>query len=55
MNYKTLSQKFFDSAMTCFRPGLLTDEEVQVNTVENMAAYNYRKKEVLLTPKVEDD
>jgi spermidine synthase len=55
MKYKTLSQKFFDSAMTCFRPGLLTEEDVEVNTVNNMAAYNYRKKEVLLAPKVEDD
>jgi spermidine synthase len=55
MNYKTLSQKFFDSAMTCFRPGLLTEEEVEVNTVENLAAYNYRKREVLLAPKEQED
>ncbi len=55
MKYKTISQKFFDNAMTCFRPGLLTEDEVEVNTVENMAAYNYRKKEVSLPPKVGDE
>lgn len=55
MKYKTLNQKFFDNAMTCFRPGLLTEEEVEINTVQNMAAYKYRKKEVLLPPKIEDE
>lgn len=55
MKYKTLSQKFFDNAMTCFRPGLLTEEEVEVNTVENMAAYSYRLKEIGLPPKAGDE
>jgi|688.fasta_scaffold305489_1 spermidine synthase len=55
MKYKTLSQKFFDSAMTCFRPGLLTEDEVEVNTVENMAAYNYRLLEIGLPPKAGDE
>lgn len=45
--YETLDQYFFDNAMTVFRPKVRFDTEVKVNTVENLAAFNYRKEELL--------
>lgn len=40
------SQEFFDSAMCNFRPGLISKEEVEVNTVDNMVALEYRLEEL---------
>jgi spermidine synthase len=44
--YETLDQYFFDNAMTIFRPKVKFNSEVEINTKENMAAYNYRKEEL---------
>lgn len=44
--YKTLSQDFFEKAMLTFRPGLFSEEEVEINTVENNKALLYRKEEL---------
>jgi spermidine synthase len=44
--YKTLSQEFFDKAMSTFRPGICSDENVEVNTVDNNMALVYRTQEI---------
>jgi spermidine synthase len=44
--YKTLSQEFFEKAMTTFRPDICSEEEVEINTVENNMALLYRTGEV---------
>jgi spermidine synthase len=44
--YKTLSQEFFEKGMCTFRPGSYTKEDVEVNTVENNSAYEYRIEEL---------
>ncbi len=44
--YKTLSQEFFDKAMTTFRPGISSSENVEVNTLDNNMALFYRTQEV---------
>lgn len=45
--YETLTQDFFDKAMTTFRPTHSNDSSnIEVNTLENFAALYYRKQEV---------
>jgi spermidine synthase len=44
--YNTLSQEFFEKAMSTFRPGVWSKQEVEVNTVENNVALVYRMEEV---------
>lgn len=44
--YKTLSQEFFDKAMTTFRPGISSDDNVEINTTDNNMALFYRTQEV---------
>ncbi len=44
--YETLSQEYFDKAMSNFRPGTCSEEEVDVNTVENFKAYDDRTYEI---------
>jgi len=44
--YKTISQEFFDKAMKTFRPDVYSSEDVQINTVENYKALEYRINEV---------
>lgn len=46
--YKTISQEYFDTAMSVFRPGSYSTEEVEVNTVENNIAVEYRLAELKL-------
>ena len=48
---QTINQEYFIKAMSTFRPDHLLNEEVTVNTVDNMAALNYRKKELRLYDK----
>lgn len=43
---KTLNQTFFQTAMCNIRPGLISDEPVEINTVDNMAALGYRLEEL---------
>ncbi len=43
---KTMTQEYFDKAMCNIRPGLISTEDVEVNTVENMAALDYRTEEL---------
>lgn len=43
---KTMNKDFFLNAMCSLRPGLISEEEVEVNTVENNAALNYRIEEL---------
>lgn len=43
---KTMNQEYFDNAMRSLRPGLISPEEVEVNTVENNAALIYRLEEL---------
>ena len=45
-NLKTMNKFFFHNAMTTLRPGLVSKEEVVVNTVENNAALYYRIEEL---------
>jgi spermidine synthase len=45
-NLKTMNHKYFMKAMCSIRPGLITTEEVEVNTVENNAALAYRIEEL---------
>jgi spermidine synthase len=44
--YNTLSQEFFEKAMSIFRPGSYAEGEVDINTVDNCAAYEYRVEEL---------
>ena len=44
--YKTISQEFFDKAMKTFRPDVYSSEDVEINTVENYKALEYRINEV---------
>lgn len=44
--YKTLSQEFFEKGMCTFRPGAYSEEDVEINTVENFAALDYRIEEL---------
>jgi spermidine synthase len=44
--YKTLSQEFFEKGMCTFRPGAYSEEDVEINTVENFAALDYRTEEL---------
>lgn len=46
--YKTISQEYFDTAMSVFRPGSYSTEEVEVNTVKNNIAVEYRLAELKL-------
>lgn len=46
--YKTLSQEFFEKGMCTFRPGAYSEDEVEINTVENLAALEYRAEELRL-------
>lgn len=43
---KTMTDEFFHNAMCLIRPGLISDEEVEVNTIENNAALAYRIEEL---------
>lgn len=43
---KTMDNHYFENAMCNIRPGLITTEEVEVNTVENQAALYYRREEL---------
>jgi spermidine synthase len=47
-NLKTITQDFFDKAMTTFRPDQKLNAEVEINTKDNFAALNYRLKELKL-------
>lgn len=44
--YRTLSQEYFDKAMTTFRPDMWSNEEVEINTVNNYKALEYRINEL---------
>lgn len=43
---KTMNQEYFYNAMCTLRPGLISNEEVETNTVDNMAALGYRLEEL---------
>jgi spermidine synthase len=43
---KTMNQEYYDTAMTNIRPGLISIEDVEVNTVDNMVALGYRLEEL---------
>jgi spermidine synthase len=43
--YKTITQEYFDKAMKVFRPDSYSDGEVEINTVENFIALEYRLEE----------
>lgn len=43
---KTMDYGFFNEAMRRIRPGLISTEEVEVNTVDNMTALEYRLEEL---------
>jgi spermidine synthase len=45
---ETITQEFFDKAMSTFRPDHLLNDDVKINTVENFAAFTYRKSELKL-------
>jgi len=44
--YATISQEYFDNAMSTFRPGSYSTEDVEINTVENEMALKYRTEEL---------
>lgn len=46
-NLKTITNDFFFKAMLTFRPNSFSKEETEINTFENLAAYSYRKAELL--------
>jgi spermidine synthase len=43
---KTITNDFFNKAMTTFRPNSLSEEDIIINTYENLAAYAYRRSEL---------
>lgn len=45
-NLNTMDSRYFVRSMCSFRPGLISEEEVEVNTVDNMAALGYRLEEL---------
>jgi spermidine synthase len=45
-NLNTMNKEFFLNAMTYLRPGLVSKEDVEVNTTQNMAALSYRLEEL---------
>jgi len=42
----TMDLDFFDNAMRRLRPGLISEEPVEINTVDNLAALGYRIEEL---------
>lgn len=46
--YTTLSQEYFDTAMSTFRPGSYSKEEVEINTADSNIAVQYRVEELKL-------
>lgn len=43
---KTMDQEYFYNAMCTIRPGLISPDDVETNTVDNMAALGYRLEEL---------
>lgn len=45
-NLNTMNTHFYENAMCNLRPGLVSTEDVEVNTTQNMAALSYRLEEL---------
>jgi spermidine synthase len=46
INLNTMNTDFYENAMCNLRPGLVSPEDVEINTVDNMVALGYRLEEL---------